>query len=371
MMHPDGGFYAALDADSEGVEGKFYCWTKTELEDALGNDAPLFSAYYGVTEEGNWEHGKNILNRVFSEDDFLNQHNLTDEAWQDILNRCHQKLLHLRGQRVRPGLDDKILTGWNAMTIVGLVDAYLALQDEAILALARKNITFLESNLTEKAVCFRSFRNGRSATEGFLEDYASLIQAYLKLYESDFNESWIRKATVLTEYVFEHFFDPEDNLFFFTGKRADKLIARRKELFDNVIPASNSTMARNLLQLSTWLDHTAWKELAHSMIRGFSGLITKEPNYLSNWAIAFTEWQSNPAEVAIVGGQVKEAYLSLREHYLPLTRFMGSSDKSSLPLLRDKVAINDQTTFYVCRNFTCRQPVQKVNEAFELILNKS
>jgi uncharacterized protein YyaL (SSP411 family) len=123
--------------------------------------------------------------------------------------------------------------------------------------------------------------------------------------------------------------------------------------------------------LGTLLDNTAWKETAHAMISGFAELITKEPNYMSNWAIAFTEWQSNPAEVAIVGDQVKQAYASLREHYLPLTRFMGSSHKSSLPLLRDKVAVNNQTTFYVCRHFTCKQPVQKAQEALEQILNKS
>ena len=371
MMHPEGGFYSALDADSEGVEGKFYCWTKTELENALSDEAHLFNKYYGVTEEGNWEHGQNILKRIFPEEEFLKQHSLTDITWQENLKRCHEKLLSLREQRIRPGLDDKILTGWNALTIVGLVDAYLSLQNESILTLAKKNITFLETHLLDKNICFRSYRNERSATEGFLEDYGCLIQAYLKLYEADFNEEWITKATALTEYVLEHFYDPTDNLFFFTSSRAEKLIARRKELFDNVIPASNSIMARNILQLGTLLDNTTWKELAHSLIGSFTELITKEPNYMSNWAIAFTEWQSNPAEVVIVGDQVKQAYASLREHYLPLTRFMGSSEKSSLPLLREKVAINKQTTFYVCRHFTCKQPVQKAQDALEQILNKS
>jgi uncharacterized protein YyaL (SSP411 family) len=371
MMHPDGGFYSALDADSEGVEGKFYCWTKAELENALGDDAALFCAYYNITETGNWEHGQNILKRIIPDEEFLNEHKVTDAVWQENLKRCHEKLLSIREQRIRPGLDDKILAGWNALTIVGLVDAYLTLQDESILALAKKNITFLETHLLDKNICFRSYRTERSATAGFLEDYACLIQAYLKLYEADFNEAWIVKATALTEYVLENFYDPADNLFFFTSNRAEKLIARRKELFDNVIPASNSIMARNLLQLGTLLDNSNWKETAHAMISGFSGLITKEPNYMSNWAIAFTEWQSNPVEVAIVGDQVKQAYASLREHYLPLTRFMGSSNKSSLPLLRDKVAINKQTTFYVCRHFMCKQPVQKAQEALEQILNKS
>ncbi|MBX2970838.1 MAG: thioredoxin domain-containing protein [Cyclobacteriaceae bacterium] len=371
MMHPDGGFYSALDADSEGVEGKFYCWTKTELENALSDDAQLFCTYYGVTEEGNWEHGQNILKRIFPEQEFLNQHSLTDAAWQEKLKHGHQILLRIREQRVRPGLDDKILTGWNAMTIVGLVDAYLALQDESILVLAIKNMTFLETNLTDGTKCFRTFRNERSVTEGFLEDYACLIHAYLKLYEADFNEEWITKATALTEYVLEHFYDPMDKLFFFTSSRAEKLIARRKELFDNVIPASNSIMAQNILRLGTLLDNTEWKELAHSMMGSFTELITKEPNYMSNWAIAFTAWQSNPAEVAIVGNQTLQAHRALREHYLPLTLFMGTAGKSNLPLLRDKAITPDQTTYYVCRNFTCKQPVQKVNEALEQILNKS
>src|SRR5690606_37782007 len=163
------GFYSALDADSEGVEGKFYCWTKAELENALGGDAQLFCTHYGVTEEGNWEQGQNILKRVFSEDEFLKQYNLIGRDWQENLKRCHQKLLHIRNQRVRPGLDDKILTGWNAMTIAGLVDAYLALQNESYLVLAKKNIAFLEANLMDGSVCFRAFRNDRSSIEGFLE----------------------------------------------------------------------------------------------------------------------------------------------------------------------------------------------------------
>lgn len=371
MTHPDGGFYSALDADSEGVEGKFYCWTKAELENALGGDAQLFCTHYGVTEEGNWEQGQNILKRVFSEDEFLKQYNLIGRDWQENLKRCHQKLLHIRNQRVRPGLDDKILTGWNAMTIAGLVDAYLALQNESYLVLAKKNIAFLEANLMDGSVCFRAFRNDRSSIEGFLEDYAWLIQAYLQLYQADFDELWIEKARTLTEYVLEHFFDQTDNLFFFTSNHAEKLIARRKELFDNVIPASNSVMARNLLQLGTLLDNTTWKELAHTMIGGFAELIAREPNYMSHWAVAFTEWQSNPAEVAIVGDQAHQAHLTLRTHYLPLTVFMGTESKSNLPLLRDKVAINNETTYYVCRNYTCKQPVQKAQEALEQILNKS
>jgi uncharacterized protein len=370
MTHPEGGFYSALDADSEGVEGKYYCWTKQEIDSLLGNDAGLFCAYYGVTESGNWEHGQNILKRVMEEELFLSHHNLLPETWSSLLAQCNTILLTAREKRIKPGLDDKILSGWNAMMITGLVDAYHATGDEEFYQAAKKAMTFLEKNLLAGNTLYRSFKEKPMLTEAFLEDYAWLIKAYLKLYQADFNESWLTKASAQTSYVIRNFYDSEDGLFFFTSATAEKLIARKKEIFDNVIPSSNSIMAMNLHHLSIMLDKPEWKTLAEKMINGFSDLIQKEPNYMSNWGIAYLELHASLAEVAIVGNTGIETSAVLHKTYLPLSLIMGTTSSSELPLLKGKTMLNNKTTLYVCRDYRCRQPVHSVPEAIAMINQK-
>jgi uncharacterized protein len=370
MTNAEGGFYSALDADSEGVEGKFYSWTKVELERVLGEDAALLVDYYGATDEGNWEHGQNILKRVYPENFFLKKHTLDENEWRDKLTTCKRKLLTARNERIPPALDDKILAGWNAMTICGLVDAYQAFDDGVLLEAARRNIQFIEDHVAEGERVYRSFKNQRSPVEGFLEDYAWLIKAYLKLYQADFTETWLNKSGVMMDYVIANFFDHEDGLFFFTSRSAEKLIARKKELFDNVIPASNSIMAMNLHHLGILLDRPEWKTMADQMISRLSKLIITEPNYMSNWGIAFAELQSTLAEVALIGMDAIHFKNKINRHYLPFSIFSGTETSSTLPLLKEKTALNNRTTIYVCRNYSCRQPMQEVEEAVHLILNK-
>ncbi len=367
MSQPDGGFYSAIDADSEGVEGKFYCWTKSELITLLGVDAELFCEFYGVTDAGNWEHGLNILHQHLEEEKFLSKNNLDKESWQSTLHKAKLTLLQARESRMRPGLDDKILTGWNAMMIVGLIDAYHAFTDERFLHNAKTTIVFLERNLMEGPLCYRSFKGKRSPTEGFLEDYAFLIQAYVKLYQADFSEQWLLKASTMMEYVIKNFYDETDGLFFYTSLNAEKLITRKKELFDNVIPSSISVMAINLLQLGILLDQVEWKTMAEQMVNNFSELIQKEPNYMSHWGIALMESMSGFTEVVIVGKDAITGKSELQNHFLPFALFMGTQDHSNLPLLKDKKSIGNKITFYVCRNNTCKQPVFSIPEALKLI----
>jgi len=254
MHHLSGGFYSALDADSEGVEGKFYTWTAEELQAILGDDTENLMQHFQATAEGNWEHGRNILRR--------NPQTTTAEA--DEIKNLKAKLLTARSKRIRPALDNKILTGWNAMLIHGLTDCYKAFQDEHFLHLALGAISFLEEKLISDKV-YRTWKGRRSETEGFLEDYAFLIQAYTSLYQVTFNEGWLYKAKTWTEYVQQHFTDKEEGFFFYSSNTAEALIARKKEIFDNVIPGSNSVMARNLHTLGFLLDREDWKEQARSM----------------------------------------------------------------------------------------------------------
>lgn len=368
MMNSSGGFYSALDADSEGEEGKFYIWSKPELDTILSDDAALLNDYYSVREEGNWEPGKNVLIRVQPEEDFLKKHSLTPEAWNERLRKLKDKLLAERDKRVRPGLDDKVITSWNAMTVIGLVDAYRALGDERFLEAALKNMRFLENELMEGLTLFRSFKEKRSHVKAFLDDYAYVIQACTNLYQVTFDEYWIHRAQAFLQHTIEHFYDSEDGYFQYTSRDAEKLIASRKEIFDNVIPASNSVMAQNLFHMGTMFDDESWKSMAQKMVFPMEHLIISEPNYMSNWGIVYAEMKHGIAEVAFVGTGAARAGREFFAGYQPFALAMGGEMSGTLPLLDGKTAIDDRLTIYVCYNKTCQRPVHTVTEALDQLL---
>lgn len=355
MHHLSGGFYSALDADSEGVEGKFYTWTAEELQAILGDDTENLMQHFQATAEGNWEHGRNILRR--------NPQTTTAEA--DEIKNLKAKLLTARSKRIRPALDNKILTGWNAMLIHGLTDCYKAFQDEHFLHLALGAISFLEEKLISDKV-YRTWKGRRSETEGFLEDYAFLIQAYTSLYQVTFNEGWLYKAKTWTEYVQQHFTDKEEGFFFYSSNTAEALIARKKEIFDNVIPGSNSVMARNLHTLGFLLDREDWKEQARSMTNRLLHLIATEPVYTCHWAVLLSELILEPTEIVITGTDALLLREQLHQHYLPFSITAGGTTESLLPLLEGRTAKN-KTLIYVCRNKTCQLPVTTVTDTLEQV----
>ncbi|MDL5045704.1 thioredoxin domain-containing protein [Oscillatoria amoena NRMC-F 0135] len=352
MMHERGGFYSALDADSEGVEGKFYVWTHQEVTEMLGDEAPAVCAFYTITPEGNWEHGVNILYRT------------EGIPIPEKLPEYKAALLHHRSKRIKPSLDQKIVSGWNGMAIGALADAYHAFGDSAFLETAQKTMGFLETHLMDHTTLYRTWNRARSLTEGFLEDYAYLIQAYLKLYEAGFDELHLDKAARLTEKVIADFYDSTDGYFFYSGKDAEQLVARKKELFDNVIPASNSVMAQNLLLIGKLLDRDDWSNIGRQMVDGMTELILNEPNYMANWAIAWLAANGKGADVAIVGPEFIHLKNEFKKQFHPTTIFMGTSDKSTLPLLQGKNA-GARTTLYVCHNKTCKLPVYSIDDALK------
>jgi uncharacterized protein YyaL (SSP411 family) len=367
MTSDEGGFYSALDADSEGIEGKFYVWTKSELEKILEKDADIISSYYSIMEDGNWEHNYNILFQQIPTHKFLLENKIEHTAWNDLLKKVKAKLLHERAKRIRPGLDDKMITAWNAMMIAGLIDAYNTTTDEKFILAASKNIQFLETALMSGQTLYRSYKTKRSHTKGFLDDYAYVIQAYIKLYQATFEEPWLQKAAAFTEETIKQFFDKDDGYFLYTSRESEQLIASKKEIFDNVIPSSNSIMAQNLFHLGILLDKEDWKKLAIDMTMSLSHLIKSEPNYMSNWAIVFTEIKKGLAEVAIVGAQADVLRKELHEAYIPFSLVMGSKIGSKLPLLSDKPA-KGMGTIYVCFDKTCKLPVHTVSDALKQIL---
>ncbi len=368
MMHPEGGFYSALDADSEGVEGKFYVWTKDELAALLGNDFDLFATYFSVKAEGNWEHGQNILFRAIDDDKFLEKTNQEKKAWKQKLRSYKDKLLAVRDKRIKPGLDDKIILGWNAMMVAGLADAYKYTGSEKFLKAALKNMEFIEREMCDVTSLYRSFKGKRSNTHAFLDDYAYFIQACVRLYQVTFNDYWLRRAEVFVSHTIDNFLDSSDGFFHYASKYGEKLIAQKKEIFDNVIPSSNSVMAQNLFQVGVLLDKDEWKQMTIRMVESLGYLITNEPNYMSNWGIVFAEIRKGMAEVAFVGDQANEDLLAFANRYEPFALTMGTRHTSDLPLMQGKVALNGKDTIYVCYNKSCQRPVHTVAEAYEQLL---
>jgi uncharacterized protein YyaL (SSP411 family) len=364
LTNPEGGFYSSLDADSEGEEGKFYVWTREELQQILGEEEPIAAAYYNCTGLGNWEHSRNILHRRQSDADFADEHGLELPVLAKLIYGWQKKLLAARAHRVRPGLDDKVLTSWNALMLSGLVAAYRAFGDAELLELALRNAEFLQQNLRHGPRLYRTWKNGRATINGFLEDYALVIEAYISLYEATFAESWLREAEALTAYVLDNFFDPAEQQFFYTDASAEPLIARKKELFDNVIPGSNSVMAHNLLRLGRHLENAQYQELATAMLAQVQSLVVKEPQHLTHWASLYVALLRPGAEVAISGPQAEAFRYELSQHFLPNDILAGTLSASNLPLLEGRAA-TDKTTIYVCRNRACQLPVHSVGEALQ------
>jgi hypothetical protein len=364
MMNADHGFYSALDADSEGIEGKYYIWDYRELTNLIVPEyAGLFADYFELVPGGNWEHGENILKQTDDVDRLLKEYKLTQDQFDRLLKSVKSRLLEVREKRIRPGLDDKVLAGWNAMMITGLVDAYHAFAEPRFLGLAVLNIQFLEKNLLSGTKVYRSFKDKRGNTEGFLEDYAYVIQAYIKLYQANFNEQWIEKAKAITEYVLENFYDKTESYFFFTSRQSEKLIARKKEIFDNVIPASNGVMVQNLYHLGIILDREDWKVMAIEMTENLSHLISQEPNYMSHWGIVLTEMKAGMAEVVFTGDSFLYQKRDFKKRYQPFALVMGAHKTSGLPMLEGKLTEPDKNLIYVCYNKTCKLPVSTAEEA--------
>ena len=364
-----GGFYSALDADSEGEEGKFYTWTYDEIKSALGEEADLVIDYFGVTEAGNWEDGRNILHKRKSSDDFARRYDLNFLDLDELIEEVKKKLLKQRAARERPGLDDKIIASWNGLMLRGLVDAYAATGSADTLALAQRNAHFLVNKMMRQqgdtAVLYRTYQaepDGR--TNGYLDDYASVTDALLALYQVTFDEQWLAPVQQLMAYVQQHFWNEAEGFFYYTDDRS-ALIVRKKELFDNVISASNSVMARNLYHAGLLFDRTEDQAQATAMLSRMMPLLKKDPAYLSNWACLLTELATPTAEIAIVGPDYPTTVLELNQQYYPNKLLVGTGSKSDLPLLQHREPLESRTTIYVCYNKTCQLPVHATHEAWE------
>lgn len=361
MTGPNGEFYSALDADSEGEEGKFYVWNKEELENIIPKeDWAQFQAYYHIDRLGLWEDGNYILMRKEESPDIEVER---IRKWKDLLNTE-------RNKRIRPGLDDKSLTSWNALMITGLVDAYVAFGEQEFLNVAKKNSKWLLKNqLNGHAELFHSYKEGNSKIEGLLEDYALAIQAFIGLFEATGDEDYLSMANAWMDFCQDSFKDVESQLFYTRNLNSKQLIAKSLETSDNVIPAANSIMALNLFALSHYLDKKEYKDQAQRMMNHVSESMYAYGENYSNWAMLHLNFCFPYFEIAISGDKAKDKYLEFQREFLPNVLWIQSEKDSKLALLENRF-ISGETTIYVCENNVCQLPQNEVYKAKKLILKE-
>ncbi|WP_207428855.1 thioredoxin domain-containing protein [Pedobacter sp. SYSU D00535] len=364
MTSPEGGFYSALDADSEGVEGKFYTFSYTELVELLGNAAEAFCKFYSCTPEGNWqEEGTNVLMIASSASAIAGELGIEEKDLVEKIEKARQQLFQNRETRVRPARDTKILASWNGMALKGLCDAYKAFADPAFLNLALQNGRFIRQSLLRNGRLHRVFRAQAevpSFEDAFLDDYAFVIDAFIALYEVTFDEEWLNEAMRLSEYVLQQFYDAGTGLLYYTSQSAEELIVRKHELLDNVIPSSNSQMAINLYKLGHFFDNEAYLDQAREMLSCVFTSIKTYGSAYSNWCTLLLYEVFGLLEVAITGAETEALRTELEKYFVPNKITLGGSP-GTLPLLQDKWT--DKTTIYVCKNRTCGLPVHTVADA--------
>jgi uncharacterized protein YyaL (SSP411 family) len=365
----NGAFYSSLDADSkneagEKEEGAFYRWTIKELKSVLGNDFNLFSAYYNINEYGFWEHNTYVLIRNQSKATFAKAQKITVSLLNDKISKWKKVLKEVRNKRSKPNLDDKVLTSWNALMIQGYVDAYKAFGDEAFLTAALINANFLRDNQFKKEYSlYRNFKNGKSTINAYAEDYATVIQAFISLYEVTLNEKWLISAKKLVEHLFLNFFDENNGMFHFTSKEDANLIARKYEVIDGVIPSSNSLIANSLFKLGHYYADKNYLNTAEQMLNNVKeDALTNSANY-SNWLHLITNFTKPFYEVVIAGENAAVVNKRLLNTYAPNILIAGTNkENNTLPLLAYK--FNEEETFiYVCVDGTCKMPETSFKKA--------
>ena len=372
MTTEEGAFYSALDADSlnekdELEEGAYYVWKEQELTRIIGKEYDYFKRYYNVNHYGFWEHDNYVL--IKRDDDELlaaefgvsvSELLKKDKSWKSLL-------LEERSKRTYPRLDSKALTSWNALMLKGYVDAYKVFNEQKFLDAAEKNAKFiLSKQLQEDGTIYRSYIDGESSINGFLEDYAAVIDAFISLYEVSFKEVWLQYAKQLADYSFDHFFNLENGMFYFTSEKEEALIARKLEVEDNVISSSNSIMARNLFKLGHYYSNSYYLKVSRQMVKNVTHKMKAYGSGYANWLQLICDFAGNFYEVAFTGSEAKNMLQEFNQKYIPNKLMAGAELKSTIPILEGRLMEND-SYIYVCEEGSCKLPVTQVEKAIKQI----
>lgn len=371
LQDVNGGFYAALDADSEGVEGKFYTWDKKEFEQVLGADAGAIAALYGVTEHGNWEE-VNILHMQKSIQDWAKDIGLSEEDALNLLSKAKAKLMTCRSKRVRPATDDKIILGWNALFNQALSKAGQAFGREDWIAIATQNMAFLLSSFEHQTTgqLLHTHKAGISKYPAFLDDVAYLIQALLFLYEPTGMLAYLEKARVLMHYAIEHFSDEEQLFFYYTPSFQEDILVRKKDLYDGAIPSGNAAMAWNLHRLGLLFDQQEWRKRAEMMLETVKDAAVKYPTSYGIWSNLLLEFTQGTHEILVLGPQALPFGRAVLSHFIPNKVFMATSDAAmGYPLMEGRYSAQE-TQIFICRNYACSLPFTSLEGAVDFVLTK-
>jgi uncharacterized protein YyaL (SSP411 family) len=372
LTDESGAFYSSLDADSETEtgeleEGAYYIYTADELQQLLVEDFELFKSYYNINSFGKWEKDQYVLIRTKSDEEIIEEFSIPAETLQKKKKAWKLKLLNYRNQRPRPRLDDKSLTSWNGLMLKGYIDAYRVFQKEEYLETALKNAKFIIDNqLQPSGALYHNYKNGQSTINGYLEDYASVIQAFIALYEVTLDEQWLNYSLKLKDYCFAKFWNEDKNMFYFTSEDDAKLVARKIEYRDNVIPASNSIMAKNLFKLSHFFDAPELEKVTRQMLKNVQPEMEQYPGGFSNWLDLLANYRNDYYEIVVMGEKAPEMIKEINVEYIPNKLIAGSISPSESYLLKGRFS-EGETLIYVCVNNTCKLPVRESSEALRSI----
>jgi uncharacterized protein YyaL (SSP411 family) len=363
MTSQDGGFYSSLDADSEGEEGKYYTWGEAEISLLLGNHSDMIKKYYHIGDKGYWENGRNILLRTLAPEEFAREQGFQPSAFKTILKPAKAKFLKARSKRVRPALDNKILTSWNGMMLKALADAYRVSGNKEYLERAMLNTrNTIARMMGEDGRLYHSYNRDTASVNGFLEDYAFLAEGLLSIYQVTFDETYLEKARLLVDYAIAHFFDHEKNLFFVTSDLDPPLIARKHEIYDNVIPSSNSVMAGVLNILGLVYEREDYLEISSKMVLNIRDQLMKYPSAFANWGSVMLSLAYPFYSVVITGQESLEKALIMQKSYHPNVFFCGSKNGSDLPIFKDRF-VEGETMIFVCSGRECKLPTTSIEES--------
>ena len=375
MTHPSGGFYSTQDADSEGVEGKFFVWSPQEVIEVLGQeDGPLFNAYLDVTESGNFE-GDSILNVPTEASAVAAELGVAEDRLAAAFEAGRPKLYEARERRVHPGRDEKVLTSWNAMMMKGLTEAGAGLGRSDYLAAASANAEFLLENLRADGRLLRTWKDGRAKLLGYLEDYAMLIDALIVLHGATFQRRWLDEARSLADSMIDLFWDESQGFFYDTGRDHEKLVVRPRDIFDSAVPCGGSVAADALLRLAVITGELDYQRKAVTSLRTVAPFLANQPTGLAHWLGALDFYLSQPVEVAIVGPSQDPATAALAAvvftAYQPnkvvasLDTDAGDEAAAGLPLLEARGLVDGRPAAYVCENYACQTPATDAETLME------
>lgn len=375
MKSPEGGFYSTQDADSEGIEGKFYVWTRDQIKEILGkeNGTP-FCAYYGVTSQGNFEGKSSVLYIASSLEKVSELYGIAPPKLENLLERGRKQLYANREKRIRPRRDEKILTSWNGLMISSFVDGFKITGDQLYLDGAKKAASFILREMRKEGVLMRVFKQGKSQWKGYSEDYAFFIQALIDLYEATFEMDWVKEAEDLSQRMIHQFWDNKHGGFFFSGKENETLIARSKSPYDNATPSSNSVAVFNLIRLGYLTGEESLKKKAGQILQLFFNFLSEHPSGFTHMLSGLSLFL-NPEEIGIIGSRndlktqsmVKEIYLAYLPHkILSLRDPQELIEGNWFPFIREKGDVEAPTVF-ICKGFTCMPPAKDEKELKKIL----